>query len=360
MQKNYSLIFLLCVLLLACRENREINRQTINDIGTTEQQELNDYIAGNNEETDDDNTSIQVINRSIRYFPILEIDETLAFLRKDSNTIRVYAISKEQKNHRLIKEFYDSVYWASRNQFSDDMKLGFIRVMRVGGNSSHSPLYFINGTTGRIIHLFDTSSIFTASNDGRFVAVRTDIQGNPNMFSIFDIEKGKVAETFLWETELGWPLILRDGRSNFRVFGGAGHVAIAEAEIDTYTSELRMIREGDWFSIGERYPFNYDILLNNSPRLRHKVGINMPHPEIGQRFLLVSEDTPLFSEPDNSAEIITVMEEGQELEVLEIGYEVVVDNIRSYWVKVRLWHFDPFNPWPSDIVGWCFLGLLIY
>jgi hypothetical protein len=350
------------VSLLACIENRENNRQDPNGsiIENTEQQGLNHYIGEIDEETSDDNTSIQVINNSILYFPMLEFDETLAFLRKDSNTLRVYAISKEQRNHRLIHEFSDSVYWASRNQFSDDMKLGFLWVMGTGGNAAQSSLYFIDGTTGRIVHLFDTSETFTASNDGRFIAVRTNIRANPNMFSIFDIEKGKVIATFLWERELGSPLILRDGRSNFRVFGGASHGAIAEAEIDTYTLELRMIREGDWFSIGERYPFNYDILLNNSPRLRHEVGINLPHPEIGRRFLLVSESMPLFSDPDDSSEIITVMRESYELEVLEIGYEVVVDNIRSYWVKVRIWVSDPFNPWPSDTVGWCFLGLLIY
>jgi len=356
MSRLHIVTIILCVFILGCLGNEEVIEQVFTD-PVIEVMEENNLIKEFAEITHEDNSRIN----DMKYFQPLGDDETLAFLRRDRNTVRIYAISFLQREHRLIFEYHSTVVINFTIQFSDDKSLGFLRV---NTPLNSSPLYFIDGINGRIIHLLDTNSMFTVSNDGRFIALETRYN-----IALFDVEERKILENFyLNEIGFRFPIIRRDGRSNFRVFHELFYgFAYGEAEIDTQSLEIKIIRGigGSGFAIDSefyidtRLPWHHNHILHADPFFRRGLGIELPPPEVGLIHRLAG-GLAVFYAQDDSSEIISTLKWNQVVEILEISDEIVIDGIKTNWARVRVWGGDAADPWPTDIIGWSRLLNIIW
>lgn len=370
-RKNVPLIIFFCLLVLSNCEREDSGGSTVNN-ETIEAQELEkqdiegtieENVESRTNESTSNNQITPVITEAVNFSP-LKADEILAFLKFDRTTVKIYAISLKRKTQRLIFEFPNS-YWLASILFSDDAKLCFLR-SAAEDYDLKTPLYFIDGMNGTISYLFDVNYSFNISGDGRFVAFVPDYQTDRNTISLFSMEERKIINNFYFlEDKAPFLRIYRSGKSNFRIFNSTEYeYADAEAEIDTQNSTLTTIRAGYDFEIDVPYSGNTKTNLNTNPRLRYALNIDLPPPPLGS-FFDVPEELNLYSEPDISSEIIMVIEEDQpyrlaRLELLEVGTETVVEDILSHWVKVKLWNTGTVDAWPSDIEGWCFMGLLVY
>jgi hypothetical protein len=287
-------------------------------------------------------------------------NEILAYLVDDS-TIRIYAISIERKTHRLIVDFSFVRDWLANIQFSDDSKFCFLRVAYYQ-DYNFSPLYFIDGINGTVNNLCNVTTNFCVSNDGRYVADAFRNTTGGNRIDLYDVEKRMEIKIFEWNYDR-LALIYRYGKNNFRVYNILEHdSADAEAEIDTYAQSLIMIREGGYFdanpgATNRRNRLNDEHRLNFHPRLMRDLNIAPPVKKLG--FYMASENLQLFSEQSFSSEIITTIERGESTDILEIGNEIIIDGIKSNWVKVELYYHGEMDAWSSGFIGWCFGGYLV-
>jgi uncharacterized protein YgiM (DUF1202 family) len=68
------------------------------------------------------------------------------------------------------------------------------------------------------------------------------------------------------------------------------------------------------------------------------------------KLLTTSDGLSLRKEPDSQFAVFTKISNGTEVQVLEIGDEVVLKDRKAKWYKIRT---------KDDIIGWCFSGSLI-
>jgi hypothetical protein len=217
--------------------------------------------------------------------------------------------------------------------------------------------------------LFDVSTSFQISFDGRFVAFVPNYQANRNRVSLFSMAEEDVIAQF--EVTLDRWIFLRifqDGRNNFRIFNSAGewNSSNADGVLNTENLTLQMEERYGQFPMFEGDDLPAGLLpLNAFPRLLHTLNIALPLPTIGRSFS-ASEDVNVYAVPDFSSEVIASAGRlhdvigGIYFHLYEIGEEDVFDGITSHWAYVRLWRSTGLETTPTDIFGWVFLGLMIY
>jgi len=232
------------------------------------------------------------------------------------------------------------------------------------------PLYHIDGENGVISHLFDISTSFQISFDGRFVAFVPDYQANRNRISLFSMEEGDVIAQFVVTLDRWISLqIFQDGISNFKIFNSTSgwNTSNAEGVLDTENLTLQMEEKYSLFRMhGDDEQPAVLVQLNDLPRLRHSLNIELPLPAPG-RLISASELVNVYSEPDFSSEVIQRVERltpplgtGTNFELYEIGEEAMFDGITSHWAYVELISVWEDGSWWTGIFGWVFLGLMIY
>jgi len=302
----------------------------------------------------------------VHYFQPLAIDETLALLRLPTAT-QILAISQERNTYRLILELPVTHSWLFRSY--NDSRSAIWRIAMIPQDSL-VPLYHIDGENGVISHLFDISTSFQISFDGRFVAFVPDYQANRNRISLFSMEEGDVIAQFVVTLDRWISLqIFQDGISNFKIFNSTSgwNTSNAEGVLDTENLTLQMEEKYSLFRMhGDDEQPAVLVQLNDLPRLRHSLNIELPLPAPG-RLISASELVNVYSEPDFSSEVIQRVERltpplgtGTNFELYEIGEEAMFDGITSHWAYVELISAWEDGSWWTGIFGWVFLGLMIY
>jgi len=303
------------------------------------------------------------------FFQPLASDEMLMLLRVDENffptTIQMLAISQERNAYRLIHEFTGkpSIHF-SDFKFSDDRRSAIWK-----SDYDIAPLYHIDGENGVLSYLFEVGNRYALSSDGRFIAFVPASQAHRNTLALFSVEAGDVIAQFaitIDEILIFSPFILQEGQSDFRLFNVIDHPGFTNAEgvLDTENLTLQMNKISG-FAPELNHEDMLAVRLNNFPRLRHSLNIELPFPAHG-RSLIASELVNVYSEPDFSSEIIQSVERlsfgqaGYYFELHEIGDAVVFDGISSHWAYVELCKSDGQEGWSIDTFGWVFLGLMIY
>jgi hypothetical protein len=306
----------------------------------------------------------------VHYFQPLAADETLVTLQTDSTTTQILAISLERNTYRLIHELSGAPTWLSWFRSYNDSRSTFLR-RGLRNDNSPAPFYHIDGENGVISHLFDVSTSFQISFDGRFVAFVPNYQANRNRVSLFSMEERDIVTQFEVTIDVQFPLeIAQEGRSNFRVFHPAGEWDSSNADgvLDTENLTLQMEERFGRFPMfeGDDLP-TVPIILNAFPRLRYSLNLApLPLPTPG-RWLDASETVNVYSAPDFSSEVIQRVERltpplgaGTNFVLYEIGEEAIFDGISSHWAYVRLWHGTGLETGPTATTGWVFLGLMAY
>ena len=305
----------------------------------------------------------------VHYFEPLAADETLATLRTDSTTTQILAISQERNTYRFIYELSGAPTWLSWFRSYNDSRSTFLR-RGLRNDNSPAPFYHIDGENGVISHLFDVSTSFQISFDGRFVAFVPDYQANRNRISLFSMEEGDVIAQFVVTLDRWISLqIFQDGISNFKIFNSTSgwNTSNAEGVLDTENLTLQMEEKYSLFRMhGDDEQPAVLVQLNDLPRLRHSLNIELPLPAPG-RLISASELVNVYSEPDFSSEVIQRVERltpplgtGTNFELYEIGEEAMFDGITSHWAYVELISAWEDGSWWTGIFGWVFLGLMIY
>ena len=81
----------------------------------------------------------------------------------------------------------------------------------------------------------------------------------------------------------------------------------------------------------------------------------------GNTAMIVTENLKLRSKGGYSGEVLTVLQAGTRVEILEIGKYQNIDGIRNYWVQVKVKSTTKDRdgkPIREGTVGWCFGGYL--
>ena len=299
----------------------------------------------------------------VHYFQPLAPDETLATLNLDFPLVQILAISQERNTYRVIHKL-TGVPPFSNFQFSDDRRSGIVR-----RGDFVVPLYHIDGETGVVSYLFESASNTRLSYDGRFIAFSPVFQqtSRDTTVALFSVEEGNVIAQFSITRGGGFVLAIRqEDRSNFRVFNVIGEWGMYNAEGVLCTENLTFqMDEISGFVPALNQEDMLAVRLNNFPRLRHSLNIELPLPA-PRRSLTASELVNVYSEPDFSSEVIQRVgrlpfgQAGYYFMLYEIGDEAVFEGISSHWAYVRVWQSDGQEGWRTDTTGWVFLGLMIY
>jgi len=303
------------------------------------------------------------------YFEPLAAGETLAIVRIDVSTMQILAISQERSTYRLIHELSGAPAWFRPwfFTFSDNARSAFLRSAERHDNR-RAPFYHIDGENGAISYLFDVHNSFVVSSDGRFVAFIPASETSRNTVGLFSVEERDVIAQF--EVTLDKRISLQiapEGISNFRIFNIADDWPDTNAEgvLDTENLTLLMNEISGEF-LFEGNEIAVPVQLNNFPRLRYSLNIDLPLPAAGSE-LDASEPVNVYSAPDFSSEVIQSVgkrssrwEEGYFFRLVEIGEEAVFDGITSHWAYVRLLGAGYYDVWVTNTYGWVFLGLLNY
>ena len=265
------------------------------------------------------------------FFQPLAPDETLILLRVDENffptTIQMLAISQERNTYRLIHEFTGKPYSRFEQfEFSHDRRSAIWKI-----DGSTAPLYHIDGENGVISYLFEVEFSYRLSSDGRFIAFVPASQAHRNTLALFSVEEGDVVAQFAITIGIIFnPSIRQEGQSDFRLFNIVEHPGFTDAEgvLDTENLTLQMNKISGFAPKLNQEDMLAVVRLNNFPRLRHSLNIELPFPA-HRRSLIASELVNVYAEPDFSSEVIQSVERlsfgqaGYYFELHEIGDEVL-------------------------------------